>query len=244
MRLLTHNFLQSNVKGYVRYGFHLFRWLVGLFVCLMLPRTNHNNNILFYFSTPNGYPLIIEATCVTIEQQQSPGVAADTQMVLKLLPKIRYDALVQAVHQVRQTLLLQQEQNQKETTTPTPSTTKDETTNPENVSSPPPPAPLPESLPPSLAKLLTTTLPPEPEPQTQQEPPQEGEAATTTTTTQVVEPLMGNDSAQDELVVLQQLHHVLFNIHIEEGHLICPDTGRKFPIKQGIPNMILHEDEV
>jgi multifunctional methyltransferase subunit TRM112 len=44
--------------------------------------------------------------------------------------------------------------------------------------------------------------------------------------------------------VLEALHHVLFNIHIVEGELICPDTGRKFPIKQGIPNMILHEDEI
>jgi multifunctional methyltransferase subunit TRM112 len=44
--------------------------------------------------------------------------------------------------------------------------------------------------------------------------------------------------------VLEALHHVLFNIHIIEGDLICPDTGRKFPIKQGIPNMILHEDEI
>ena len=44
--------------------------------------------------------------------------------------------------------------------------------------------------------------------------------------------------------VLEALHHVLFNIHIIEGELVCPDTGRKFPIKQGIPNMILHEDEI
>jgi multifunctional methyltransferase subunit TRM112 len=43
---------------------------------------------------------------------------------------------------------------------------------------------------------------------------------------------------------LEALYHVLFNIHIIEGELVCPDTGRKFPIKQGIPNMILHEDEI
>jgi multifunctional methyltransferase subunit TRM112 len=43
---------------------------------------------------------------------------------------------------------------------------------------------------------------------------------------------------------LEALYHVLFNIHVLEGNLICPDTGRKFPIKQGIPNMILHEDEI
>jgi multifunctional methyltransferase subunit TRM112 len=28
------------------------------------------------------------------------------------------------------------------------------------------------------------------------------------------------------------------------GHLVCPDTGRRFPINDGIPNMILHEDEL
>jgi multifunctional methyltransferase subunit TRM112 len=44
--------------------------------------------------------------------------------------------------------------------------------------------------------------------------------------------------------VLEALHHVLCNIHVLEGELICPDTGRKFPIKEGIPNMILHEDEI
>jgi multifunctional methyltransferase subunit TRM112 len=44
--------------------------------------------------------------------------------------------------------------------------------------------------------------------------------------------------------MLESLHQVLFNIHVIEGELICPDTGRIFPIKQGIPNMILHEDEI
>jgi multifunctional methyltransferase subunit TRM112 len=44
--------------------------------------------------------------------------------------------------------------------------------------------------------------------------------------------------------VLEALHLVLFNLHVIEGALICPDTGRKFPIKDGIPNMILHADEL
>jgi hypothetical protein len=26
--------------------------------------------------------------------------------------------------------------------------------------------------------------------------------------------------------------------------LTCPETGRKFPVTKGIPNMLLHEDEV
>jgi multifunctional methyltransferase subunit TRM112 len=44
--------------------------------------------------------------------------------------------------------------------------------------------------------------------------------------------------------VLKALHFFLFDVHVVEGCLICPDTGRRFPIKDGIPNMILHEDEV
>lgn len=44
--------------------------------------------------------------------------------------------------------------------------------------------------------------------------------------------------------VLQKLHHLLLEIDILEGQLECPETGRVFPIKDGIPNMLLNEDEV
>ena len=44
--------------------------------------------------------------------------------------------------------------------------------------------------------------------------------------------------------VLMTLHKILFDIHIQEGNLVCPESGRKFPIKDGIPNMLLHEDEI
>ena len=50
------------------------------------------------------------------------------------------------------------------------------------------------------------------------------------------------ESPNDTLVAA--LHRVLMDIHVQEGNLVCPDTGRKFPIKEGIPNMILHEDEL
>ncbi len=43
---------------------------------------------------------------------------------------------------------------------------------------------------------------------------------------------------------LQQLHHVLVEVVIVEGSLICPESGRVFPIQNGIPNMLLNEDEV
>ena len=48
----------------------------------------------------------------------------------------------------------------------------------------------------------------------------------------------------DDESTLKALHFFLFDVHVLEGILVCPDTGRKFPIKDGIPNMILHEDEV
>ena len=43
---------------------------------------------------------------------------------------------------------------------------------------------------------------------------------------------------------ISALHTIMFDVHVMEGNLVCPDTGRKFPIKDGIPNMILHEDEL
>ena len=33
-------------------------------------------------------------------------------------------------------------------------------------------------------------------------------------------------------------------VELLEGNLICPETGRKFPVTNGIPNMLLTEDEV
>lgn len=43
---------------------------------------------------------------------------------------------------------------------------------------------------------------------------------------------------------LKKAHHVLLEVEVQEGSLVCPKSGRKFPIKNGIPNMLLNEDEV
>lgn len=40
------------------------------------------------------------------------------------------------------------------------------------------------------------------------------------------------------------LHHALLEVELVEGFLVCPETGRKFPVTKGIPNMLLNEDEV
>ena len=44
--------------------------------------------------------------------------------------------------------------------------------------------------------------------------------------------------------VMRGIHHLLFEVLVLEGSLICPESGRRFPIKDGIPNMLLMEDEV
>jgi len=43
---------------------------------------------------------------------------------------------------------------------------------------------------------------------------------------------------------LRDVHHVLLEVHVMEGELVCPETGRKFAIRDGVPNMLLHEDEI
>ncbi|KAH7339892.1 trm112 [Rhizoctonia solani] len=43
---------------------------------------------------------------------------------------------------------------------------------------------------------------------------------------------------------LQKLHHVLLEIHVEEGQMICPNCEHAYMIMQGIPNMLLAEHEI
>ncbi len=41
----------------------------------------------------------------------------------------------------------------------------------------------------------------------------------------------------NDMNFVRALHTLLLEIHVEEGTLICPDTGRQFPIVNGIPDM-------
>lgn len=43
---------------------------------------------------------------------------------------------------------------------------------------------------------------------------------------------------------LRQVHHALHEVDIITGKLICPETGREFLIRNGIPNMLCNETEV
>jgi len=42
---------------------------------------------------------------------------------------------------------------------------------------------------------------------------------------------------------LKAIHKALFDTEIITGTLVCPESGRKFPISDGIPNMLCNEDE-
>lgn len=44
--------------------------------------------------------------------------------------------------------------------------------------------------------------------------------------------------------LLKRVHKALLEIEVIEGKLVCPESGREFPINNGIPNMLLNEDEV
>ncbi|GAA94668.1 uncharacterized protein L969DRAFT_94699 [Mixia osmundae IAM 14324] len=51
-------------------------------------------------------------------------------------------------------------------------------------------------------------------------------------------------SSEDEEEVLKKLHHVLLELHVIDGEMTCPSCHRVFPIKSGIPNMLLAEHEL
>merc|ERR1712060_363270 len=52
------------------------------------------------------------------------------------------------------------------------------------------------------------------------------------------------ENYQEDMEFLKKMHHALFEIEVIEGDLLCEESGRKFPIMRGIPNMLLTEEEV
>lgn len=67
-------------------------------------------------------------------------------------------------------------------------------------------------------------------------------AATSISAGDLPEELPDNATQNEDL--LRLMHHVLLEVVVMEGALVCPESGRRFPINDGIPNMLLNEDEV
>lgn len=53
-----------------------------------------------------------------------------------------------------------------------------------------------------------------------------------------------SEDYENDTEFLKKVHHVLLEIEVVNGELVCPESGRKFPINKGIPNMLLNEDEL
>ena len=43
---------------------------------------------------------------------------------------------------------------------------------------------------------------------------------------------------------LKAVHTALMDVHVKNGKLECPKCARQYPIVNGIPNLLLHPDEV
>jgi multifunctional methyltransferase subunit TRM112 len=52
------------------------------------------------------------------------------------------------------------------------------------------------------------------------------------------------ENIENDEKALASLHELLVEIHVEDGELVCPKCKRSYPIKNGILNMVLREDEV
>jgi multifunctional methyltransferase subunit TRM112 len=43
---------------------------------------------------------------------------------------------------------------------------------------------------------------------------------------------------------LKAVHDLVMDVHVTEGNLVCPHCARAYPIANGIPNMLLNDDEL
>lgn len=42
---------------------------------------------------------------------------------------------------------------------------------------------------------------------------------------------------------LAALYHILLHVHLVDGTLTCPTTGREFPVENEIPNMMIDDED-
>ena len=56
-------------------------------------------------------------------------------------------------------------------------------------------------------------------------------------------PVLEDPFFEDESF-LRKIHNILFQFHVIEGQLVCSECKRVYPIKNGIPNLLLDKHEI
>lgn len=57
-------------------------------------------------------------------------------------------------------------------------------------------------------------------------------------------PAKFNPAILEDESFLRAVHNLLLDVHVQRGTLVCPDTGTRYPIIGGVPNMTLREAEL
>lgn len=57
-------------------------------------------------------------------------------------------------------------------------------------------------------------------------------------------PDMITDELKADQDFLRRLHRMLFEFDITKGKLVCGDCERIYPVVDGIPNLIMDDDEI
>jgi len=57
-------------------------------------------------------------------------------------------------------------------------------------------------------------------------------------------PAKFNAAVLEDESFLRAVHNLLLDIHVQKGSLVCPDTGTRYPITDGLPNMMLPEGDL
>jgi VCBS repeat-containing protein len=68
--------------------------------------------------------------------------------------------------------------------------------------------------------------------------------ATLTVATNTVAHQLDNTLAATQALAAGAQASDSFDVHVIDGALVCPYCKRSYPIKKGIPNMLLREDEL
>jgi multifunctional methyltransferase subunit TRM112 len=175
--------------------------------------------------------LIIEATKLIVEEAS----VVDPVLLQSLLPKLDYAAFLQAYQQVYPRLTdaaAVTDADGNDTSSPLVAAAA---VGPISSS----PLPLPSDLPTELPNRLDFSMFP-----AKIAPLVANRGATPVDAAPATGGTVDPPVTSPDYVLISQINRILMDIHVLEGFLICPETGRRYPIHDGIPNMLLHADEV